>query len=129
MKTPAEQFGVLAAAVLAASFTTFGETAAVEAQAAKSFTDIEAHWSKESVSAAVTKGYVDGYEDGSFKPDKSVTHAEFIKLIADALKMKISNTANQNNWFDPYVTALIQAGIYTNDFTSEQWESPFLVSI
>lgn len=45
------------------------------------FSDIEGHWAKNQIEEFSTKGYINGYEDGTFKPDKSMTRAEFVKLI------------------------------------------------
>ncbi len=50
--------------------------------AAAGFTDLnESHWAYESVSKLVNDGTVKGYEDGSFRPDNTVTRAEFVKMI------------------------------------------------
>jgi len=48
-------------------------------------------WFYSSIEQAVNKGYVDGFPDGSFKPHKKVTHAEFLKLICAALKLPITD--------------------------------------
>lgn len=50
--------------------------------------DMKDHWANVPVKDGVAKGYVDGYEDGTFKPDKEVTRAEFIKLVSAALGQK-----------------------------------------
>ena len=43
--------------------------------------DIKGHWAEAQISTWVDKGFIKGYEDGSFKPDKSITRAEFITLV------------------------------------------------
>ena len=49
---------------------------------AKSFSDVPStHWSYKYVDELSNKGIINGYEDGSFKPDGNVTKAEFIKLV------------------------------------------------
>lgn len=55
-----------------------------------SFTDIQGHWAKDSIERAVVKGYVEGYENGTFRPDLNVTRAEFIKMVIIALNKKDS---------------------------------------
>lgn len=88
------------------------------ADANVSLTDIAAHWSKDAVSAAVEKGYVDGYPDGTFLPDKSVTRAEFIKMLAEALKLK--HDAGTGDWYQPYVNSTVATGIHRyEDFTQD----------
>ena len=49
--------------------------------------DLEGHWAQKEVEAAVASGWVDGYPDGSFKPEKSITRAEFTKMLLDAIHL------------------------------------------
>ncbi|WP_165452121.1 S-layer homology domain-containing protein [Paenibacillus thalictri] len=52
-------------------------------QAARSYTDIAAdHWAKAAVEAAAAGGLMDGYPDGSFKPEKTITRAEIAAIAA-----------------------------------------------
>ena len=44
------------------------------------FPDTLTHWGRESVQFAAERGYVSGYEDGTFRPDGLVTKAEFIHM-------------------------------------------------
>ena len=50
------------------------------------FADVEWHWARELVNRAATKGWIVGYEDGTFKPDKNITRAEAMTLINRVLK-------------------------------------------
>ena len=62
-------------------------TAAVlNAGAAKSFTDMKGHWAKDYVTKAVDRGYVSGYSDGTFRPNNSITRAEFCAIAVKAYK-------------------------------------------
>lgn len=47
--------------------------------------DVSGHWSEEYVNKAISKGIVNGYSDGTFKPDRPVTRAEFISMANRAL--------------------------------------------
>ncbi len=49
--------------------------------------DIQDHWAKEEIDKAVIQGWVNGYEDNTFKPDHTITRAEFVKLISTALNL------------------------------------------
>ena len=49
--------------------------------ATHSFTDISGHWAEEYIADAVAKGWLAGYEDGTFKPEKNITRAEAMALI------------------------------------------------
>lgn len=45
------------------------------------FSDVEGHWAESYVSAFVQAGYVNGYPDGTFKPEQEITRAEAVVLI------------------------------------------------
>ena len=71
---------------------------------------------------AVTKlsnaGIIDGFTDGTFKPDNSVTRAQFCKLLVTALELKRTNYApvpftdiNDSQWFYNDVKIAIDNGI------------------
>ncbi len=45
------------------------------------FNDIQGHWAEASIQSFVDKGYINGYEDSSFKPESSITRAEFVKVV------------------------------------------------
>ena len=49
-----------------------------------SFPDVKGHWAQAEIEKAVAAGWVDGYEDGTFRPERAVTRAEFVKMILDA---------------------------------------------
>lgn len=66
------------ASALAVSLSAFGVTAFADT----SFIDLDsAHWAYSYVDYLVEAGTVKGYEDGSFKPDNTVTRAEFSKMM------------------------------------------------
>lgn len=46
----------------------------------KLFKDIEDHWGRTNIEEMANKGIVTGYEDGTFKPDNSVTRAEIATI-------------------------------------------------
>lgn len=43
------------------------------------------NWSKGFIKTAVDSGIVNGYEDGTFRPQSNITRAEMVKLLADSL--------------------------------------------
>ncbi|MFM1652239.1 PQQ-binding-like beta-propeller repeat protein [Brevibacillus sp. B_LB10_24] len=51
-----------------------------------SLSDISGHWAEKNIIQAVNKGIVKGYPDGTFKPDHTVTRAEFAVLLMNALQ-------------------------------------------
>jgi alpha-tubulin suppressor-like RCC1 family protein len=88
------------------------------------FTDVKGHWAEGIISQAVEKGYADGYEDGSFRPDQQVTRAEFAKMVASALKLNIGLPKSAEDWYVPYVDALLSANLYGNEDVHVQWNEP-----
>ena len=44
----------------------------------KSFYDIRFRWSRVQIDSFLQKGYIRGYEDGSFRPCNEATKEEFI---------------------------------------------------
>lgn len=64
------------------------------------FSDTSGHWAEKYINQAVDKGFVKGYPDGRFLPDKAVTRAEFTTMVNKALGN--SGTANLNFVDVPY---------------------------
>ena len=50
--------------------------------------DISGHWAKDSIMKMINAGVISGYPDGTFKPDKAVTRAEFTVMIVKALNLE-----------------------------------------
>lgn len=45
------------------------------------FSDIKNHWAEAVIGEFVNKGYINGYDDNTFRPNDSIKRAEFIKLV------------------------------------------------
>lgn len=45
------------------------------------FIDTEGHWAESSIDKAADKGLVSGFEDGSFRPDETLTRAQFCAIL------------------------------------------------
>lgn len=58
-------------------------------------------WYDETVKWGTASGIVNGYEDGSFKPNKTVTEAEFLTMLLRAFDPAITHTPG-GRWADPY---------------------------
>ncbi|RIX59640.1 S-layer protein [Paenibacillus nanensis] len=50
-----------------------------------SFSDIEDHWAKADIQRAAKMGWINGYEDGRFRPQDKVTRAQFATMLSRAL--------------------------------------------
>ncbi|NEW08695.1 S-layer homology domain-containing protein [Paenibacillus sp. SYP-B3998] len=89
------------------------------------FEDLNNHWAKSSVENSFLKGFVDGYEDGTFKPESNVTRAEFIKMVTIALALKPTGTSTSSEWYKPYLAVAIEKGIVKdNDFPATDLNKP-----
>lgn len=65
-----------------------GITEKIKASTAPQFTDMAGHWANEVVTKGAQLGMTNGYQDGSFKPDSSITRAEFVKMLANILPVQ-----------------------------------------
>ncbi|MHA6482267.1 S-layer homology domain-containing protein [Paenibacillus sp. strain BS8-2] len=46
-----------------------------------SFHDIGSHWARNTIQTMVTRGILDGYPDGSFRPEEPVQVDQFVKML------------------------------------------------
>ncbi|MCD1260384.1 S-layer homology domain-containing protein [Paenibacillus athensensis] len=79
------------------------------------FADMRDHWAKQAVAKAIEKKYVDGYDDGSFRPENYVTGAEFLKMVVTATKLPVSGNTTGADWYVPYVKAAVDKGYLRED--------------
>lgn len=75
---------------------------------AATFTDFdESHWAYPYVNELVVNGVVNGYEDGSYRPEANVTRAELAKLLSVQFNESAEKTyadVSADDWFYDYVT-------------------------
>ena len=45
------------------------------------FSDIAGHWAQDYINEAANAGIVDGYEDGTFRPQQNITRAEAVTMV------------------------------------------------
>lgn len=95
-----------------------GASIYVAVESSVSFTDIANHWGKSYIQLLASKLVVDGYEDGTFGPERNVTRAEFAALLTRALGLKaaVSDTTyftdvTAGQWYAGIVSAAAQTGI------------------
>ncbi|MBR3932883.1 MAG: S-layer homology domain-containing protein [Clostridia bacterium] len=83
------------------------------------FSDSENHWAKDYIKKLWSKGIISGVSETQFAPDKTITRAEFTKMIISSCKIPISSAdtafsdVDSTMWYAPYVAAA-----YNNGFVS-----------
>jgi hypothetical protein len=80
-------------------------------------TDLADHWAKAFIEKSIELGFVTGYEDGTFRPNGTVTRGEFATMLARALKLELGDTefsfADQKQtpvWAKAFIQAIAKAG-------------------
>jgi hypothetical protein len=67
------------------------------------FTDTADHWAEQLISFAASKGWVNGYPDGTFQPEQAITRAEAMTLINRVLDREVDEEgllAEAKQWSD-----------------------------
>ena len=87
-----------------------------EAAEASSFTDVsDKHWAKEAIDYLAAKGIVNGYPDGTFRPDAKITRAEIAQIFYNAFGwsefVKHFDDVQPGVWYYDAVTALATVGL------------------
>ena len=75
-------------AAIAARFDDKANTTAVD------FSDIASHWAKNEISAAANNGWINGYTDGTFRPNNKITRAEAMTLVNRVLNRLPENSSD-----------------------------------
>lgn len=82
------------------------------------FTDVASGaWYSNAVSTLTRAGILDGYEDGSFRPNASITRAEFTKIAVSFFKHVGGASSNPFNdvpdsaWYAEFVKAAAELGL------------------
>ena len=83
------------------------ESAFPGATGAHCFPDVRDEWFAPFVCTAKDKGFVGGYPDGTFKPDKRVNFAEAAKIIVTSFTLP---TTPDPVWYKPFTNALREHG-------------------
>ncbi len=66
--------------------------------------DIFGHWAEDDIKSLVRMGIINGYEDGTFRPEEPISKAEFVKIMViatDGEKQPVSN-----EWYSGYFSYL-----------------------
>ncbi|MBB6674492.1 S-layer homology domain-containing protein [Cohnella nanjingensis] len=89
------------------------------------FTDVpKGYWAQSNIDQAVAAGWIGGYSNNTFKPDATITRAEFLKALMKAMKFNVTDEdtsfTDDTGWFRPYIATGLNQGVivasaYPND--------------
>ncbi|MCR4428803.1 MAG: BMP family ABC transporter substrate-binding protein [Caldiserica bacterium] len=80
--------------------------------------DISGHWAEATILKLVEKNYISGYPDGTFKPNNTITRAEFVKILTSVMGIAPAtggesafSDVSTSDWFFGFVSAAVEKGI------------------
>lgn len=93
------------------------------------FIDIQDHWAKEEITWAYEIEMVNGYEDGSFKPNDNISKVEFYKIINTLIHNEKKTTPSfldvyDSDWFYGDISKAIASGYIENSQTNIEPTNP-----
>lgn len=107
--------GVYANGFLLGEFSGTGRLAVLEYN--KSFADVPStHWAADTIRQLAAKHLIQGTSENGFEPARSITRAEFVKLLAGVLglqaqaELKFSDVPS-GVWYEQDLARLVRAGI------------------
>lgn len=91
------------------------------AEQSSMFKDVPDHfWGQEYIERAIQHKIVEGYPDGTFKPDAKVSQSEFIAMLIRSYQPSdFSSSQKSQNWAEPYLSYIHKLG-WTELQPSEQ---------
>jgi hypothetical protein len=90
-------------------------TSMIQVNAFAMSNDIQNHWAGNAIQTWIDQGLVNGYPDGSFRPDANITRVEYMALINNVFDF--SREANisfsdvkPSDWYYTIVSSAVDAG-------------------
>ena len=84
---------------------------------AAGFSDVKGHWAQSYIATWADKGVINGYPDGTFRPDQQITRAEVTKILALAYEMETDVAKTnftdvfENDWYYIFAQACAANGV------------------
>lgn len=97
------------------------------------FSDVTTHWAREYIERAAALGWINGYEDGTFRPDNRITRAEAMTMINRVLNrdpedegdllpdMRVWSDNKPGTWYYFAVQEVTNSHEYTRPDAHEDW--------
>lgn len=99
------------------------------------FPDIDKHWAQQYINAAANQGIINGYEDGTFRPDRPITRAEAMTIVNRVLErhpdkdhllssmLQWPDNSDQTKWYYADVQEATNSHDYTMDTKKDTFET------
>lgn len=145
-----QQFGIITgyadgsfrpdASVTRAEFAAIASRFEKLTEGTKSFSDVpSSHWAAKYINFAATRGWVNGYADGTFRPNNSITRAEVAAVTCRLLErnadqsyirshlseLRAFTDVNESHWAYWYTIEAANGHDYTKSGSSETWSRTY----
>ena len=145
-----QQFGIITgyadgsfrpdASVTRAEFAAIASRFETLTEGTKSFSDVPGnHWAAKYINFAATRGWVNGYADGTFRPNNSITRAEVAAVTCRLLErnadqsyirshlseLRAFTDVNESHWAYWYTIEAANGHDYTKSGSSETWSRTY----
>ena len=88
------------------------------AAAPAGLSDIQGHWAQKEIEEAIDRGWVNGYPDDTFRPEKTISRAEFTKMLLAATKL--TPDSETVKWMKDY------AATYVSPYETKPYRDSFV---
>lgn len=78
----------------AAIMSRFADDSTPTIDNAKTFSDIDGHWSEGYINHVSQLGWINGYVDGTFRPDMAITRAEAMTMVNNMLNRHVEDVVD-----------------------------------
>lgn len=145
-----QQFGIITgyadgsfrpdASVTRAEFAAIASRFETLTEGTKSFSDVpSSHWAAKYINFAATRGWVNGYADGTFRPNNSITRAEVAAVTCRLLErnadqsyirshlseLRVFTDVSESHWAYWYTMEAANGHDYTKSGSSETWSRTY----
>lgn len=115
--------------VLVLTFSVSTDLLTMESNASQ-LNDIANHWAKSYIQELVDMKAINGYPDGTFRPNDNISRGAFVKVLCTALELESSNSIyfsdTASHWANSSISAAAEAGIIQiSEYISKRADARF----